>query len=70
MNIGLSDKKGTAPLYTDYQNVGASSLSENWNKSVDSSCNIQLDTVDDVLDKEDKIVLYQNGCCCEKKKTK
>ena len=55
----LRHKYESSPLYTDFQNVGASSLSKNWNKSVDSFCNIQLDTVDDVLDKEDKIGLIK-----------
>lgn len=59
MNIGLSDKKKSAPLYTNFHNVGASSLSDDWNKSVDGSCEIQLDRVDDVLDKEDKIGLIK-----------
>lgn len=59
MNIGLSDKKGIAPLYTNFQNVGASSLSGDWNAAVDSSCDIQLDRLDDVIDKGEKIGLIK-----------
>lgn len=59
MNIGLSNKKVTTSLFTNHQNVGASSLSDKWNESVDSSCEIQLDRVDDVIDEEEKIGLIK-----------
>jgi hypothetical protein len=59
VNIGLSDKKGVASLYTNFQNVGASSLSDDWNKKVDGTCEIQLDRLDDVIDKNEKIGLIK-----------
>jgi len=59
MNIGLSDKKCTAPLYTSFNNVGGSSLLDDWNEAVDSTCTIQLDRIDDVIDKDEKIGLIK-----------
>jgi FkbM family methyltransferase len=59
MNIGLSDKKDTASLFTNFQNVGASSLSDDWNESIDGSCEIQLATVDDVIGEGEKIGLIK-----------
>lgn len=59
MNIGLSDKKGAASLYTNFNNVGASSLSDDWNETVDNSCDIQLDRIDDVIGREEKIGLIK-----------
>ena len=50
INMGLSDKRSTARLYTNFKNVGASSLSDKWNKEVDNHCDIQLDKLDDILD--------------------
>lgn len=59
MNIGLSNEKGTAPLYTSFRNIGGASLSDEWNTTVDRVCDIQLDRVDDVLDKDEKIGLIK-----------
>lgn len=55
VNIGLSDEKGTAPLYTSFRNIGGASLSDEWNATVDRVCDIKLDRVDDILDKDEKI---------------
>lgn len=54
-NIGLSDKKCTARLYTNFKNVGASSLSHKWNKEVDNYYDIHLDKLDDILNKNEKV---------------
>ncbi len=59
MNMGLSDKKGSAPLYTSFKNVGGASLSGDWNASVDRVCDIQLERVDDVIDTNEKIGLIK-----------
>lgn len=59
MNLGLSDKKCTAPLYMSFQNVGGASLSDDWNSEVDSTCYIKLDRVDDIIDQEEKIGLIK-----------
>lgn len=55
INLGLSDKKGTAPLYTSFRNVGGSSLSGDRNSVVDSQCDIQLDRIDDIINAEENI---------------
>lgn len=59
MNLGLSDKKCTAPLYVNFHNIGGSSLSGDWNNAVDSTCNIQLDRLDDIIDEKEKIGLLK-----------
>lgn len=59
MNIGLSDSKGSASLYTCFGNVGASSLSGEWNDTIDSFCEIQLDRLDDVVARDEKIGLMK-----------
>lgn len=59
MNLGLSDKKGTAPLYTSFRNVGGSSLSGDRNMEVDSRHDIQLDKLDDIINNEENIGLIK-----------
>jgi len=58
-NIGLSDHKGELPLFTDFKNVGASSLRQEWNKSIDSSCVVPLDTLDNVIASNERIGLIK-----------
>ncbi len=59
MNMGLSDKKGSAPLYTSFRNIGGASLSGDWNASVDRVCDIQLERIDDVIDQDEKVGLIK-----------
>ncbi|MFV1993374.1 MAG: FkbM family methyltransferase [Acidiferrobacterales bacterium] len=59
MNLGLSDKKCTASLYTSFRNVGGSSLSGDRNAVVDNKCDIQLDRIDDIISNEENVGLMK-----------